>query len=280
MKNDISVIIPFYNAEHTLLRAVSSVLNQINPSWEVILVNDGSSDCSEQVAENFINDPRIQYFRQENKGVSTARNLGANKAKTNWLIFLDADDELSLDALSIYQNAIAEFPGRSVLLAGLKKITGNSIITHIPQKGKFKSKIPGTFCLEKELFDEVGGYDEQMKYSENTELFHRIELLNKPFGYIQKVTVNYHDTPDGGSKNLKNMISSLSWFLDKHPETLSPHVKHLFNQIIGVNYLRFGENEKAKLRFKASLKYEFKIPTLLRYIISFSEVVSSIIYSK
>lgn len=98
----ISVIIPVYNAEKYLTECIESVLNQKESSWQMILVDDGSKDSSPDICKEFAEkDERILYIRQENAGVSAARNAGIKQAKGKWITFLDADDALSADAFSL-----------------------------------------------------------------------------------------------------------------------------------------------------------------------------------
>ncbi len=90
----VSVIIPIYNTEKYIKRAVDSVLRQTYQNFEVLLINDGSSDGSSCICENLSNlDKRIRYFYQKNQGVSAARNLGLKNAKGDYILFLDSDDE-------------------------------------------------------------------------------------------------------------------------------------------------------------------------------------------
>ena len=90
----VSVIIPIYNTEKYIKRAVDSVLSQTYQNFEILLINDGSSDGSSGICENLSNqDKRIRYFYQKNQGVSVARNLGLKKAKGDYIFFLDSDDE-------------------------------------------------------------------------------------------------------------------------------------------------------------------------------------------
>lgn len=88
-----SIIIPVFNMEKTLERCVDSILKQSCKDWEIILVNDGSIDKSGVISKSFSeNHENIHYYFQENKGVSSARNLGIEKSNAEWMIFLDADD--------------------------------------------------------------------------------------------------------------------------------------------------------------------------------------------
>lgn len=90
----VSIIMPVYNGEKFIAAAIQSVLNQTYKHWELIIINDGSKDKTEDVILNF-SDTRIQYFKHDNKGVSVARNKGLSKMKGDYFCFLDSDDLLS-----------------------------------------------------------------------------------------------------------------------------------------------------------------------------------------
>lgn len=101
-----SVIIPVYNNEETLSRAIDSVLSQHYPAHEVIVVDDGSTDSTPAVAARY--GGRIHYIRQDNAGVAAARNLGARVAQGDWLAFLDADDWYYPNRLRLHAEWIME----------------------------------------------------------------------------------------------------------------------------------------------------------------------------
>ncbi|HAT66053.1 MAG TPA: glycosyltransferase family 2 protein, partial [Flavobacteriaceae bacterium] len=101
----ISVIIPLYNKERFIGETIQSVLNQSFADFELILINDGSTDKSEAVVKTF-NDPRIRYKSIANSGVSVARNTGIELAKFPWIAFLDADDWWAPSFLSEVETAI------------------------------------------------------------------------------------------------------------------------------------------------------------------------------
>lgn len=94
----ISIIVPVYNAEISLPRAIESVINQSHEDWELILINDGSLDGSAEICEKFASkDNRIKVYHLENGGVSNARNVGIRRSTATYLTFLDADDYLLPD---------------------------------------------------------------------------------------------------------------------------------------------------------------------------------------
>ncbi len=88
----ISIIIPAYNAEKYIQETIESVLKQTYKDWELLIINDGSTDSTEQIISTFLNDTRIKHIIQKNAGVSAARNNGIEIAKGSFICFLDADD--------------------------------------------------------------------------------------------------------------------------------------------------------------------------------------------
>ena len=88
---NLSIIIPLYNKRNSLRSCIQSVLNQTYKNFEIIIVDDGSTDGSEEVVKEF-SDDRIRFERKENGGVSSARNRGVQLARNPWIAFLDADD--------------------------------------------------------------------------------------------------------------------------------------------------------------------------------------------
>lgn len=96
----VSIVMPAYNAEQYIEEAIESVLRQSYENWELIIVNDGSTDSTEQII-HFYNDQRIITLCQKNTGVSAARNFGMENAKGDFLTFLDADDALTPDSVKL-----------------------------------------------------------------------------------------------------------------------------------------------------------------------------------
>ena len=87
-----SVIMPVYNSEKTVEKAIKSILNDNNDNVELVIINDGSTDKSEEIIKKYISDNRVSYYYQDNAGVSTARNYGLSVAKGEYIAFLDSDD--------------------------------------------------------------------------------------------------------------------------------------------------------------------------------------------
>lgn len=102
-KNDISIIVPIYNAEKYLNRCIDSLINQTKKELEIILINDGSTDGSENIIKEY-NDKRIKYFKNKNQGIGKTRNFGLKKATGKYIMFCDSDDYYELNMCELMYN--------------------------------------------------------------------------------------------------------------------------------------------------------------------------------
>ena len=136
MQPKISVIVPVYKAEECLHRCVDSILSQTFTDFELLLVNDGSSDNSGAICDEYAEkDNRVRVFHKENGGVSSARNLGLDNARGEWITFCDADDYVTPDWLMAYSDAMQE--NTDLAIQGYHIIDSDrNIVKHLPsQKG-------------------------------------------------------------------------------------------------------------------------------------------------
>lgn len=218
----ISVVIPMYNAENTIIRAIKSVLNQEYNNLEVLVINDGSKDNSQTIVENYIlknglND-KIKLINKKNGGVSSARNQGMKFSEGNYIAFLDSDDEWLPNKLLIQLDYMEK--NRDVMMTGttmngkiFKKFFLKSFrkYTEITLKNLlFKNFFqPSTVIIRKKIIDKIGYFDENQRYAEEGNYFYRIAnkykcvLINKSF-------LNFGDGKPGFghsglSGNLKEM---------------------------------------------------------------------------
>lgn len=104
-----SVVIPLYNKELSISETIQSILNQTFNDFEIIIINDGSTDDSLRMVELF-EDPRIRIINQKNKGVSATRNKGIKEANFEWIAFIDADDLWKEDHLETFARLIEKYP--------------------------------------------------------------------------------------------------------------------------------------------------------------------------
>lgn len=125
MKDDgclFSVIIPLYNKEKCIARTINSVLSQSYTNFEIVIVDDGSTDNSAAIVKT-ITDSRIRLFQKENGGVSSARNYGTRKACGEWILFLDADDVLLPNSLRKMYNVLLSCSNINVISGNYKIIS-------------------------------------------------------------------------------------------------------------------------------------------------------------
>jgi len=115
MNPSVSIILPVYNAEKTLCRCIDSILHQRYTNFELLVVDDGSTDASTTICDSYAADPRVQVFHQKNAGVSAARNLAITRAQGKYLQFLDSDDWVTPDATLMLFRAAEEHQADMVI---------------------------------------------------------------------------------------------------------------------------------------------------------------------
>ncbi|MDR2206774.1 MAG: glycosyltransferase, partial [Flavobacteriaceae bacterium] len=191
----ISVIIPMYNAEKTIIKALDSVKKQTDgiQDFEIIVINDGSTDESKSLIDNYIqNNPEmnILLLNQTNGGVSRARNAGLKIAKGNYIALLDADDEWLPEKI---QTQINYFENEKINIDFLATVRNNHKIL-FPYKIKnnlaeitFKKLLirneaqPSTVIFKKKILENTGYFDENQRYAEDVNFWMRISLKNKMY---------------------------------------------------------------------------------------------------
>lgn len=139
----VSVITPAYNAEKHIADAIASVRAQTLEDWELIIIDDGSTDDTPSIV-NSVADSRIRLIQQTNAGVSAARNAGLDVAKGNYVTFLDADDCLPTEALAARARFLAENPDVDIVNGAIQiTSSGQTLSTYQPdlQKGPFVKRL-------------------------------------------------------------------------------------------------------------------------------------------
>jgi glycosyltransferase involved in cell wall biosynthesis len=207
-----SVIIPLYNKEPHIKRALDSVINQTVQDFEIIVVNDGSTDKSADVVKTF-SDARIRLINQKNAGVSVARNRGINEAKSELIAFLDADDEWMPDYLETILRLREKYPCAGLYATSLKTEFIDNVLTDkdeelrklIPDEGLilnfFKVNLKdishkdifytSSVTVPKKIFLELGGFQTGFWWGEDIDMWGRI-ALKYPFAYSSQVCAVYY----------------------------------------------------------------------------------------
>lgn len=151
--NRISVVIPLYNKASTIEAAVTSVQAQSFSNWELVVVDDGSTDDGLALVEA-LNDPRIRCIRQQNGGVASARNLGLRMAQHDWVALLDADDYWRSDHLMRLDQLRQRFPQAVLCGAAYRCVNHLGAERDAPLSDAFLSALDGMACVE-DFFLEV-----------------------------------------------------------------------------------------------------------------------------
>lgn len=127
MQPMVSIIVPIYNAEQYLRRCVDSILNQEYTDYELLLVNDGSTDASGDICEEYGDqDPRVIVIQKENTGVSDSRNRALDRARGKYLQFLDSDDWITPDATRLFVRAAEEY-GCDMVISDFYRVVGERL---------------------------------------------------------------------------------------------------------------------------------------------------------
>jgi len=179
----ISAVIPCYNHAHFLSEAIESVLKQTYPNYEIIVVDDGSTDNTGEVAARY---PEVRYIRQDNQGLSGARNTGLQESRGDHLVFLDADDLLLPRALEAGEKCLRAHPECAFVSGHFRYVNEDgSFLNETPQRyvdrehylaflqGNYIS-MHATVMYRRSVFNEVGNYDTSLPACEDYDLYLRI----------------------------------------------------------------------------------------------------------
>lgn len=179
MKVKISIITPTYNRSLLIPRMIKSVLDQSYTNWELIIVDDGSTDNTKDVIAR-IQDDRIKYFYTDNSGSADSRNYGVAQASSDFIIFLDSDDEAKPEWLEVLLNT-AEESNATIVSCAAEKIDHNGNISLIipENQGPLLNNVvtqylSGTLMMKKLYFLDAGGYDPLITSGQHTELLIRL----------------------------------------------------------------------------------------------------------
>jgi glycosyltransferase involved in cell wall biosynthesis len=275
----ISIVVPLYNKAHTIENTLRTVLNQTFVNYEVILVNDGSTDNGALVVQKFLSDSRFRLVNQYNQGVSVARNRGVEESKYEYIAFLDGDDEWLPEYLTKMVEAINLFSDAGLYCcAGFVKDRGGN---HLRLAEKYKNKIleidffenPHVFLhtsaaiVDKSVFNKTNGFPAGMKRNQDFALFFSVALLTRvvycgfPLSiYVGDVEGQTTKTP--GLQVLSHIVNRYNHVfrnyiaLDKKNKSFEVFCKYeLRHQIIG--FLKGNDYNSIKVFFD-SLDMEIK----------------------
>ena len=273
-KLPVSVVMPVYNAERTLCATMASVLAQTHQHFELIAIDDGSTDSSLKILLEFASqDDRIHVVSQLNKGVAESRNSGADMAKGNLIAFLDADDVWHPEKLS--QHLSFHTPGHNVdasyariafvdaQKSGVAKPqTTSSILPFSLSVADLLAENPvctmSNLVVRKRMFEQVGGFRAGMSYAEDQEWLARAANMGFSIHGIDQVLVDYRLSPDGLSVNLDRMYEGWRVIADAYRDTLDiPSAEAVYCRYLSRRALRAGASPNTAWQFaKRGLQLE------------------------
>ena len=206
----VSVIIPVYNSEKTIGEALDSVAAQMYTDYEVIVVNDGSSDQSESIIKKYMRPPLdVTYVEQANKGPAAARNAGLRLAKGEFVVFLDADDLWDKDKLATAVQAMDANPEAKLVFTDMRHMVNDLLVhsSYLHERGyrhlsigliydnllKENFIFTPTVTLRRGVLKDVGYFDENLPITEDYDLWLRIARLY-PVYFIDRPLVTRRRT--------------------------------------------------------------------------------------
>jgi len=202
----VSVIIPVYNCDRYIQEAIESVLNQTYTGYEIIVVDDGSTDNTRSVLQPYFD--RIHYIYQQHQGVSIARNRGIQEARGEFVAFLDADDFFLLPSKLAEQVACFEAqPSLGIVHSGWrmvnqqgKKMVDREMWRNAPTLDlkTWVSWVPvflGATMFRRNWLESVGSFDPQLPHAEDVDIIFRLALMGCQSAWLEKIVVGYrqHD---------------------------------------------------------------------------------------
>jgi glycosyltransferase involved in cell wall biosynthesis len=264
----ISVIIPLYNKEDCIKETVGSVLNQNFLDFELIIVDDGSTDNSISILQSF-DDKRIKIISKPNGGVSDARNFGVKESKGVYIYFLDADDLMLWDCLSIFMDLINRYSNQDIfvsnfIVSSVKEESPKQIIKNIDflindsLKAFWTRKIfprTGSILIRKTSLKKIVGFDKRMSMYEDLDFLIRLLKVNKTV-YTQKVTFKHLLEYNALSKKIILLQSHFAYYIDLKDKKF--YEKMLLCENIYAAYRKFKEqnqNENAVFLLKKNRKH-------------------------
>jgi len=280
----VSVVIPVYNGERFIGDAIQSVLNETFRDFEIIVVDDGSTDGTEKIVHQFPGP--ISYHRQENQGAGVARNVGVSFAQGEWIAFLDADDAWYPDKLKVQFEFAETYPEVAFFYSDMDAVDEKGGLT---RRGFLKARLqrrrekrrqnivslifhgqpppyPSTVLIRKKDFLTAGGFSSLFRgnYHEDLELFARIAHLF-PIHFIPESLVQYRVRKTRSSMDASNwdenwpiLLDALWGMWQKEPEKqamlLGYYAKYFSER--GRHRLRGGDYREARMYFRLACLYQ------------------------
>jgi glycosyltransferase involved in cell wall biosynthesis len=288
----ISVIIPTYNREKTLPRAINSVLNQTYKNWELIIVDDGSIDNTKKILKPYLKNKKIKYYYKKNEGVSSARNLGIKKARGEYIALLDSDDEFLREKLEIQLEEMEKFNSNfsicnSFEIRDLKSRQvynfQNSFLFNLDYFMKTKIQHSASFMVFRK--NNRLHFDENLPSLNDTDLILRYLKENKILFVKYPLVKRYKDLlgdriSSNNSMKIKGYLFMINK-LNKNYYGLGSKQSKIFRSFmlfkLGLFNLLNGDYINGRNYLKESLYLEFSFKKEGLYLLSYSPILFKLI---
>ncbi|WP_392482955.1 glycosyltransferase family 2 protein [Nostoc sp. C110] len=249
----VSVIIPAYNAMHYLPKTVSSVLQQTFTNFEILIINDGSSDNIQEWVLN-LTDKRVKLISQQNQGVSVARNIGISQAQGEYIAFLDSDDLWNATKLEKQVRCLDHNPTIGLVHTWMAVIDEQGKPTGKVMKSKTEGSVwkqlvekntvaCSSVMVRRLCFQKLGGFSpRQNEYPvdvEDWEMWIRI-AAHYPFTVIKEPLISYRQHISNTSTNWQSLNKAYRIVIEKAFQTASPELLYLKNRSYGHANLRLA----------------------------------------
>lgn len=243
----VSVIIPCFNSEKYLPLAIQSINYQNSEHLEIIIIDDGSTDQSVQIASTF---PNVKLITQANTGPSSARNKGLHAAKGNYIGFLDADDEYPTNKLSLQMDYLTKNKEADFVSGRIQCIGTGSDYRFVKSYEDVEKKIMRNFHLganlyRRSVFDKIGNFDEELRFAEDVDHWYKILEQNLKFEFLEEVTLlhrRHEENMTNKSRSAENsyFIKALKKSLDRRKNLNSEEMSSFFKKAPFLSQSRIG----------------------------------------
>jgi GT2 family glycosyltransferase len=220
----VSVIIPAYNQASYVSKAIQSVLDQTYSNFEIIVVNDGSTDETPQILARIL-DPRVRIISQPNAGLSAARNTGIRESSAPLVTLLDADDLFMPDKLAILVAYLENHPEIGMVSGGTQIIDQNDfpLSQNIQTPGSLELPglffanpfIPSAIMVRRSWLERVGVFDESLRACEDWDMWHRLAKAGCRFAWVENLVAAYRYHPGQMTRESERMRKAIFTVLDK-----------------------------------------------------------------
>lgn len=233
----VSVIIPAYNSEKTLLQTVDSVLNQTYQNLELIVINDGSTDNTLAQLET-VEDSRLKVFSYQNGGLATARNRGIERASGDYLTFIDADDLWTPEKVEQQVDALQKQPDAGVAYSWTRAMDSTGTLFYDGNSESYTGDVyaPLLRCnfitsgsnvmITKAAIATSGIFDSTLRYCEDWDYYLRL-ARTWPFVVVPRYQILYRQTAGSLSTNVANMEAAYETVCDRAFKNVSPTIQAL-----------------------------------------------------